>query len=1027
MSGVIIVDEKIRNRLFLVFIVGLFIRLLLMPYTTHCHTWERLTAEDARFLAGFDPQLFDLGIGVSFRLFNIVSYIPYLILSSFGINYQFLLLSLFKIPSLIGDVIVFYSLYNIAFLTSNNEKKSLGVATAYFLNPFVIWIGAIVGSTDQLIAAFILLAILYLMKGKIGYSAICLSFSVFCRYFSILLLPCFLFYIWRRDRSIRPRVSHFLIAFLGASMTLSIPYLISLIHLYSSSAPAFWSLVNDYLGFTGIGGGESPNIAWMMNWKFNFTGFFASLGVWPSISPIFSLRVFAILYLIVTVIMMRRMSSSSPAHFINRYTIVVFSLFMLIIPLSQSHYLMWIFPFLLIESLLFSGLPKYYPHLLWIANMAAETIISGHFTTYPILGNYPLWWKYPWLFFNQNLTTSVSVLHGSFLLLTVITCITTVSTYAHASLKHDKIHNKVPLSSLYLHAFIPSFFVYSLLEILRIAYDIQTNYFVAFLSILAGCILTLFWFFTYKNKNLISQCDVMFQDRLSKVAALLQMMSIIALFFVITTFKLDVPSFLLAQALLLGSLLLINRNFKTGLNAQRISFIFTIIYTSYILLVTKNTLIGLITAIYLVSSLYLQVILNRSPAKSITPKIHFEAKLKRHKISEPNRHFIITLKKHRIVKFFFCCSIFIILLLLAYTPLMQAVISGSIANQRGYWPGWYVSGDNHGNLYSSNGCVVMINGSVAVSSLEYNETSWATWKVYAPRLAFMSQQLREVENARVVIEGTPRASISKVTDFEWIDDNFTSGWTIDQNGAANYSFSTDGDVVTITGVFTAGVAGSIWIWRLTPSISTTDYPYLVFRVRVNEPDSNWMVEVIYTDGTTESWGGGLGGEFFAYNTEWKIFVKKISIGKIVKAVDLRIENNRLAAWTGSGVRSAYFDYIGFTSLPEKNIQVYLNNHLIFDGTLNFSRGEFLTLPSEYESSVVIPFNFSLLEMESLLNITVNEHIIWMIKSVIISHTGSVTDVQPPAWQLIPYHNSLLLVVFVLEITVVLMMSNKFRK
>lgn len=412
---------KPKNKLFWIFITGLFIRLLLISFTSHPASWERITSEDSRFILGIDPTLVDPGVGTSFRLFFAAVYVPYLIFNIFGIHYTFLLVSLFKVPSIVGDIIILYSLYNIALLVSKDRRKGLSIATAYFLNPYVIWLTSIVGHAEQLMVGFILLALLYLLKGKTTHSAISLSIATFSRFISILILPYFLVSLWRADKSISPRLTRYFAGFLISSAVLSIPYLIIFVQLYSSSKSAFWSYItNSFLPTVGEPGLPGPLPT---GFRFNFTGFLASLGIWPTLSTFLNYRVFILLYLIATVVMLKR-GYPSPQS-MSRYIVVVFSLFMVIVPLNQSHYLMWIFPFLLIESIVFLSIPRYYLHVLWISNVVAETLISGHFTTYfPYFSIFPATWEYPWAFFNQLLIHSTSVLHGSFLLLTVISCLT---------------------------------------------------------------------------------------------------------------------------------------------------------------------------------------------------------------------------------------------------------------------------------------------------------------------------------------------------------------------------------------------------------------------------------------------------------------------------------------------------------------------------------------------------------------------------------------------------------------------------
>lgn len=289
---------------------------------------------------------------------------------------------------------------------------------AYFLNPYTIWLSAIVGHYEQLMMAFVLLAYLYLLKERINYSAICLSVATFFRYVPILLLPSFLVYLWRINKSDRRHVIRFFLVYLTASLALLIPYFIIVLTLYRAS----WEALLYWLGWWQHAFGTGGATAY--GFFRNFTTFFAELGIWPSISPFFGWRTFIPLYFIVTFFMLRQ-GSPSPTHLINRYAIVVYSLYLILSPLIHHHLLAWILPFLFLETILDRGLPRYIPHILWFSWLAIDPIIVGNFLYYPMIPGLlpsPNTWPitstraYP-------LLSALSVISGLFLMLSTVACL----------------------------------------------------------------------------------------------------------------------------------------------------------------------------------------------------------------------------------------------------------------------------------------------------------------------------------------------------------------------------------------------------------------------------------------------------------------------------------------------------------------------------------------------------------------------------------------------------------------------------
>jgi hypothetical protein len=603
----VMVKEQFREqekKLSFVFFSGLVIRLIFMPITAHAALWERITNVDKIFILGLNPLLSDPGRGISFYLFSVPFYILYLFFNYFGIYYNFLLDTFFKIPPLIGDVIVFYSLYQLTQLTLKDEKKSLSVASIYFLNPYVIWMTSVVGHAEQLMVAFIMLAILYLFKNKIRHSAICLSIATFFRYLPILFLPSFLVYLWKRRAN--SSMMQFVLMYVLSSLVLSLPYIFIFLQLYLTSSSTFWSYVNIYLGTSGTTSFHS--IAWLTGWTYNFTGFLASLGLWASLGWLFDIRIFMFLYVISSILLFNTsIAQSFPS--INRHVIVTFLLFQVTSPLNQHHYLMWVLPFLFLESYKFTTIQLHHSHILWVSNMAIDPLIGNHLRfyfndTFPFLS--AVIEKYWPLVHNNFLELSLSVLSGLFMLLIIIRCLMyNPISYPEASRAIINYKRK--------HGFIMLLFSgYAFFEILRFSYMpnfYQTYIFAFFVVFLTASFISVFILSYERNgKFLFLKKNSLFSINISKIFVWVSILSLMLILTLIIVFNYDAPVFLGLQVVVLLGLLLVDNRKLHMLNLYRFSFVFTVLYCCYVLLATKNELIGYFLIPYIFSGFYLEII-----------------------------------------------------------------------------------------------------------------------------------------------------------------------------------------------------------------------------------------------------------------------------------------------------------------------------------------------------------------------------------------------------------------------------------
>lgn len=170
---------------------------------------------------------------------------------------------------------------------------------------------------------------------------------------------------------------------------------------------------------------------------------------------------------------------------------------------------------------------------------------------------------------------------------------------------HFEVVVKVRVSRVIL----PLFVLYCIFEVLRIAYIGGLEAFPLSIGLLVLGVTVVVGLGKHlaRNKAVTSEYGHLFSTRLTKVVIAFHVASIGLILSATLALLVDFPSFLIVQLLLLASLWLDNRGFNVSLNMLRASFIFTVIYVSYVLLLTKNTFMGLATLVYFVSCLYLQI------------------------------------------------------------------------------------------------------------------------------------------------------------------------------------------------------------------------------------------------------------------------------------------------------------------------------------------------------------------------------------------------------------------------------------
>lgn len=149
----------------------------------------------------------------------------------------------------------------------------------------------------------------------------------------------------------------------------------------------------------------------------------------------------------------------------------------------------------------------------------------------------------------------------------------------------------------------------------------------------------------------------------------------------------------------------------------------------------------------------------------------------------------------------------------------------------------------------------------------------------------------------------------------WKDDSFKEGWQGVRSSGWNPEqlpqTSTDGDILTMTGIFQENINEGLVLEKGVANVSTDDYPYVIVKWRSTSTCA--IVSVKYDDATLFVLKPTVTYRYAQYSADWKVSIVKLPAGKIVKA--LRIFLDDYPSWTDiSGTHSVYYDFIMLSNM-----------------------------------------------------------------------------------------------------------------
>ena len=209
-------DKNLSRRFYKYFLIGLLVRLIFLPFLFQrdlLSTYQRAAETVFAGNLGSDIQQMLTNVIHSIYLFILKSIVPAInelspiLLEkdtlaswlSFSSSYNvFTALALFKMLYLIFDIACMFLILRLSF--DNEPENKLQVFKFWMFNPFVIFILYVFARHDIIGIFVTLVALLLAKKNRKYWAIIVLAFGIALRFFPIMILPLFIFYLARTKK-----------------------------------------------------------------------------------------------------------------------------------------------------------------------------------------------------------------------------------------------------------------------------------------------------------------------------------------------------------------------------------------------------------------------------------------------------------------------------------------------------------------------------------------------------------------------------------------------------------------------------------------------------------------------------------------------------------------------------------------------------------------------------------------------------------------------------------------------------------
>lgn len=359
-------------------VFGLLFRLGLSPFSRDpwdMNVWQTV---GSAILSGQNPYALTsngLIYPPLWGAFCAASYLSYTLTTNPFLSYFTL-----KLPIVIADILISLIIKKTVYNHTLDVTKARAAMLLYLFNPVTIIVSSLWGMFDAIPTLFALLSLLYLSQGQYLKSGLTLGAGIgFKGFFPALLLPFFLFYIWKNEKRVSDCLSFSIYTAL-VPIVISIPFLITDSNTYISMILfpikrlpqhlTYWFSISELLKANAI-----------------------STATIISLSSVVSLSLFLALYLFLAkeISVWPMKSDQDKMSFILKGTILVIITFYLTSSTVNEQYFIWAIPFLILYIEIYNQSLKFPFYCLCILDTFFLFLNVGLSFFTPI-ADIPFWW-----------------------------------------------------------------------------------------------------------------------------------------------------------------------------------------------------------------------------------------------------------------------------------------------------------------------------------------------------------------------------------------------------------------------------------------------------------------------------------------------------------------------------------------------------------------------------------------------------------------------------------------------------------
>lgn len=251
-----------RNKNFDLYLltIGFLIRLILSPFTRDPWDMDIWASIGSAIYSGQNPYALP-ALGLVYpplwAIFCTTSYLVYVLTKNVFLQYFTI-----KLPIILADILICSGIRKIVYNLTGDTIKARTALLLYIFNPVTIIFSSLWGMFDAIPTLFAFLSLIYLVQGKYLESGLALGIGIgFKGFFPALLLPFFLFYIWKKKRELISCL-RYLIYSISIPLIISVPFLLidSQAYIFSMTYHAnrlpqnltYWFLARKLLEIRGV-------------------------------------------------------------------------------------------------------------------------------------------------------------------------------------------------------------------------------------------------------------------------------------------------------------------------------------------------------------------------------------------------------------------------------------------------------------------------------------------------------------------------------------------------------------------------------------------------------------------------------------------------------------------------------------------------------------------------------------------------------------------------------------------------------